>query len=115
METHTSPPSPVPQKALDHLRLKLEHERLRLTHALHKRIGGTNELLEGEPAGDDADIAERTTAPEVDERLHAQYEETLHAVEAAIARMENGSYGINVRTGEVIPLARLEAVPWATE
>jgi DnaK suppressor protein len=115
METHTSPASPVPQKLLDELRLKLEHERLRLTHALHHRGAGTNELPAGDPAGDEADIAERTARPEVDERLHAQYEETLRLVEAAIARMENGSYGINARTGEVIPAARLEAVPWAIE
>jgi DnaK suppressor protein len=114
MGTHSQPVNPIAQNVLDQLRVKLEHERLRLAHALEKKLG-RHELAEGDPAGDEADVAERTAEPEVALRLQHQYEETLRAVDAAIARMESGSYGINPRTGELIPIARLEAVPWATE
>ena len=106
--------SPVPQDTLERLRLRLEHERLRLSHELHKRAAAVDIPDSGDP-GDDADVAVRLGSPEVDERLRSQYETTLRAIDAAIERMENGSYGINPRTGEVIPVARLEAVPWATE
>ena len=114
MGTHSQPVNPIAQSVLDGLRLKLEHERMRLSHALGKRPV-RSELAEGDPAGDEVDVAERTAEPEVALRLQRQYEETLRAIDAAIARMEAGSYGINPATGELIPIARLEAVPWATE
>jgi DnaK suppressor protein len=36
----------------------------------------------------------------------------LREVRAALKRIEDGSYGICVYTGEEISLKRLEAVPW---
>jgi DnaK suppressor protein len=111
---HDSPRSPVPQQRLDALRLRLEHERVRLLGELDRRSRSV-EREESDPAGDDVDRTLRAGDPEVEARLEQQYRETLRAIDAAIARMENGSYGINVRTGEVIPVERLEAVPWAIE
>ena len=37
---------------------------------------------------------------------------TLRAIEAAIARLDDGTYGVCVRCGAQIPAERLEAVPW---
>jgi len=37
----------------------------------------------------------------------------LHEIDAALNRMEEGTYGICEGTGEPIPRARLEAQPWA--
>jgi DnaK suppressor protein len=39
--------------------------------------------------------------------------ETLTLVREALERIENGSYGKSVESGEPIEPARLEAVPWA--
>jgi DnaK suppressor protein len=115
MDTHAHEPrSPVPQATLDRLRLRLEHERIRLTEQIRK-LGGGREIPDGGDPGDDGDLAVRFGEPEVENRLHRQYQETLRAIDAAIERMEAGSYGINLRTGEVIPVERLEAMPWATE
>jgi DnaK suppressor protein len=37
----------------------------------------------------------------------------LEAIERAERRVDEGTYGISVDSGEPIPDARLEAVPWA--
>lgn len=37
----------------------------------------------------------------------------LMEIDAAIARIEDGTYGVCLATGKPIPEARLEAVPWA--
>jgi DnaK suppressor protein len=39
--------------------------------------------------------------------------EELDAVERAERRLAQGSYGISVESGQPIPDARLEAIPWA--
>lgn len=39
--------------------------------------------------------------------------DALYEVEAALSRIEDGSYGICEMTGKTIPAARLRAVPWA--
>jgi DnaK suppressor protein len=38
---------------------------------------------------------------------------TLRAVEAALVRIDDGTYGYCVRCGAEIPAERLEAVPWS--
>ena len=37
----------------------------------------------------------------------------LYEVDAALKRIEGGTYGICERTGKPVPLARLVAIPWA--
>ena len=39
-------------------------------------------------------------------------QEGLYEVDAALKRIEDGSYGFCELTGKPIPLARLEAIPW---
>jgi DnaK suppressor protein len=39
--------------------------------------------------------------------------EDLAAIERAERRLEQGTYGISVESGEPIPDARLQAIPWA--
>ena len=40
-------------------------------------------------------------------------ERELEAIERAEQRVEEGTYGISVESGEPIPDGRLEAIPWA--
>ena len=37
----------------------------------------------------------------------------LSSVEDALARMDNGTYGVSAHTGEPIPFERLHVLPWA--
>jgi DnaK suppressor protein len=50
---------------------------------------------------------------EVDDALRVQLRGELEALERAEQRLEEGSYGFSVETGDPIPAERLEAVPWA--
>jgi DnaK suppressor protein len=45
--------------------------------------------------------------------LRIRLQETLHQVEAALQRLNDGSYGKCTRCGEQISTARLEALPYA--
>jgi DnaK suppressor protein len=63
-----------------------------------------------ENSGDQAADLERA---ETDEGLRQELKSTLEAIERAEARLEGGTYGISVISGEPIPDGRLEALPWA--
>ena len=45
--------------------------------------------------------------------LTTQHQRTLAEIDAALARMDAGTYGLSVTTGEPIPLERLRLIPWA--
>ena len=47
--------------------------------------------------------------------LSAGARATVEKIDAALSRIEKGTYGICERTGKSIPKARLQAIPWATE
>ena len=38
----------------------------------------------------------------------------LEEVNRALERLDDGTYGLDIQTGESIPVARLRALPWAT-
>ena len=52
---------------------------------------------------------------ERDLALSAQARETIEDIDAALARMKDGTYGYSVVSGFPIPRERLKALPWATE
>lgn len=60
-----------------------------------------------------ADTATELFEQERDEGLADRLREQLEAIEAAERRLEAGSYGLSVESGEPIPDARLEAIPYA--
>lgn len=61
------------------------------------------------PADEATDVFE----DERDEGLAESLRETLAAIERAEQRIEDGTYGRSVESGEPIPDERLEAIPWA--
>ena len=64
----------------------------------------------GKRVGEGTSIAiERFT----DVAVHGQLVQQLAAVEAAIGRLDDGSYGVCERCGTRIPEERMEVVPWA--
>jgi DnaK suppressor protein len=50
---------------------------------------------------------------ELSEGLGERLREELYAIERAEQRLAEGTYGISVESGEQIPDARLETIPWA--
>jgi RNA polymerase-binding transcription factor DksA len=50
---------------------------------------------------------------ERDQSLIDRLQEELEAVARAERRLEEGTFGVSVESGEPIPDGRLEAVPWA--
>ena len=63
--------------------------------------------------GDMFDSAEPLTKEGTDESIRAELLERLAAIERAEQRLEDGSYGFSIRSGQEIPDDRLEVDPAA--
>ncbi|HET6641653.1 MAG TPA: TraR/DksA C4-type zinc finger protein [Gaiellaceae bacterium] len=86
---------------------------------LHKENLGTlveetGELVSGSADQHMADTATETVDREIDYTLEEHDERLLEAIDAALARIDAGTYGICVNCGRPIAPERLEAMPWAT-
>jgi DnaK suppressor protein len=86
---------------------------------LHKENPGsleeqTGELVSGSADQHMADTATETVDREIDYTLEETDGRLLAAIDAALARIESGTYGICVNCGAQIASERLEAMPWAT-
>ena len=95
-------------------RTLLRAERSRVEGLLRDTAGAGQEDRDAanEP-GEIADPAERLTAEEVDDAVAVGLRERLDALDRAERRLEDGTYGVSVRSGLPIPDARLEADPAA--
>jgi RNA polymerase-binding protein DksA len=104
---------------LDHFRFELERERKRLRAALDT-VNHRGSLVEetGDLAiGTDdhlADSASETFMRELDDGLGENAEQLLAQIEAALARIDAGTYGVCLVCGRPIGEERLSAVPYAT-
>ncbi len=100
-------------------RSALEGERDRLRHAL-QTVNHQGSVLEetGDLAigsGDHiADTASETYMRELDGGLEENTEHVLAEIEAALGRIDEGTYGTCIRCGREIGAERLDAVPYAT-
>ena len=97
-----------------HARELLQRERKRVESALADltRVK-ESEIAEVEVATDPSDDAEVIEEEQVDQAIERQLREELEAIERAEKRLEEGTYGFSVESGEAIPAKRLEAIPWA--
>lgn len=105
----------------DEFRRLLEQERERLAKSiafLHSENPGdmADETGELATANDNhlGDMAAVTFDRELDEGLEEGAQQTLDEIDAALARIEGGTYGRCEADGEQIPVERLRALPWAT-
>ena len=74
----------------------------------------TGELVSGSADQHMADTATETVEREIGNTLEEHDERLLGEIDAALGRIENGTYGKCVNCGAQIPVERLEAMPWAT-
>ena len=63
---------------------------------------------------DSGDMSQSLFTREVDATVEQQVGRRLQAVERALEKIEEGTYGLSDESGEPIPRGRLEAVPEAT-
>ena len=106
----------------DEYRRLLEEERTRLAGAveyLHTDSSGTLEDELGEIGGQGVDnhpgdMASATYDRELDEGLEEGAQQTLREIDAALQRIEDGTYGYCEETDEPIGVKRLDARPIAT-
>jgi len=104
---------------VERFREELQAERARLLAAIatvdhpQSLADETGDLSIG---ADDhiADSATETFMRELDDSLEENAEHLLSEIEAALQRMEDGTYGMCAVCGRPISTERLEAVPYAT-
>ena len=96
-------------------------ERRRVEHALatlrQEHPGSLDEEVEEIGATNDNHLAETATATlgrEIDYTLGENSGHVLTAIDAALKRIEDGTYGTCVTCGGEIRRERLEATPWVS-
>lgn len=101
-------------------RARLLEERERLVQAvdfLERENPGSiaDELGDIVTAGDDnlGDTASATYERELDQSLEEGAQQTLIAIDDALRKIEDGTYGICEVCGKPIGAGRLAAIPWA--
>jgi DnaK suppressor protein len=91
--------------------LEQERERIERRLAQLRTPSGGEELSDVDQHL--ADEATDLTQQETDEGLAEDLDERLGEIERAEKRLEEGTYGLSVESGEPIPDGRLELIPWA--
>ena len=95
----------------DEARRLLHAERDRLTQLLSAETEAVEAQRDEDPAASDA--AKAITDRQIEESELEQVRAQLAEIDAALERIEDGTYGVSEVSGEPIPDERLRAVPWA--
>ena len=105
----------------EEFRTALLEEKQRVEHAIAtlraEHPGSLDDEVEEVAATSDNHLAETATATlgrEIDYTLGDNAEQVLSEIDAALQRIEDGTYGTCTSCGCEIPRARLEANPWAS-
>jgi RNA polymerase-binding protein DksA len=108
------------ESTLTRLRLRLEEEQVQLERMIEEfdrqrelsRLAETGSEHNADP--DNADGGSLAFEMEMDLSIEQNAKELLEKVCRALKRMDEGIYGVCEVSGKPIPLARLEALPYAT-
>jgi DnaK suppressor protein len=115
MSMKVNPRSGLTDEQLSALRAQLMKARREIfARARRWRIPGEGDPLEqGTPIGDAGDLAELSHEQALSVELGEADRRRLHDIDDALARADQGSYGICEATGEPIGFDRLAVEPWA--
>ena len=96
---------------LETARQRLLDERARLQRQLDaveedRSVDGPIDMLGGDAAAD-------TSSATNELNMRSDLEHSIHEVDAALRRVDEGTYGIDEETGEPIDPERLDAIPTA--
>ena len=97
--------------------LKMRNILVKRRDALRKALAGDLSMLKelrGHFAGDVVDAALDSAQDEISSQLAEVESRELSSIEKALERMRDGTYGICGACGSTIPVARLNALPYAT-
>ncbi|MEO6323846.1 MAG: TraR/DksA family transcriptional regulator [Thermoanaerobaculia bacterium] len=97
---------------IERARKVLLEKREELLQDLIKNREVSEETID-ESAQDMADRATSAYTKEFAYSLSESDRKTLVLIEAALLRIDNGTYGVCVHCGEVVQEKRIDAVPWA--
>ncbi len=90
---------------------------LRRREALRKALAGDLSLLKElaeQSQGDLVDFALDSSQDEITSQIAEAESRELASIDMALQRMRDGSYGVCEACSKPIPMARLEALPYAT-
>ncbi|MFN0091468.1 MAG: TraR/DksA family transcriptional regulator [Acidimicrobiales bacterium] len=113
--------SPFPAEFLQAQRQLLLEERAKYVKSADSLRAEADALVNEREPGDvqfDEESGEGDTLAVERERdlaLSAQARALVEQIDAALKRLDDGSYGICIHSGQPIPQERLEAIPWAQE
>ncbi len=97
--------------------LKMRQLLLKRRDALRKALDGDLSLLKefgNQTSGDVVDFALDSVQDEISSQLAEVESRELASIENALERMRKGRYGLCEHCGAKIPMARLNALPYAT-
>jgi DnaK suppressor protein len=103
---------PMNKRDLKRFKTALEQKRDAIVNATGKKPHWDN--MEDTRHGDFVDQASDDNEVHVNLRLLQIDAKLLRAIEAAIERIDNGTYGICTVCEQEISVARLKAVPWTS-
>lgn len=94
---------------------KLQQKLISRREELRNRLNGGHSYdndsgLHGE--GDAGDVADYNSSSELNIRLEAMEYDEIQEIDMALQKFDEGTYGICEVSGEAIPIARLEALPF---
>lgn len=113
--------NPFPEEFVNGQRELLLVERARYVKSADALKAEADSLMSEREPGDvqfDEESGEGDSLAVERERdlaLSAQARAAVELIDAALARIEAGTYGICIHSGQPIPIERLEAIPWAME
>ncbi len=114
MARHEKAERPLSAKQLAHFRQRLNQEHARIM-GLFQSAALDADRPPGMPDPHDVgDEANEATTSDLRIGLSEADERMLEQIDGALRRIELGTYGVSEVTGDPIPVARLEAVPWAS-
>jgi DnaK suppressor protein len=91
------------------IRVALREERARLLAELAEAIQVPGQMTYGSQAAAASEVFDQQR----DLALRERARQHLELVDAAVARLDAGTYGVCLRCAKPIAPARLEALPWA--
>jgi RNA polymerase-binding transcription factor DksA len=117
--TTAAPPAPLTAAQCELLERRLLEERRRVLRALERmgRLDAESGATEGGRMPTHlAELGSETMQDTIDGVLSAHESRTLAEIDAALRRLYQhpDRFGLDEVTGEPIPFARLDILPWAT-
>jgi DnaK suppressor protein len=100
------------KKKLDHFKKKLLDAKNQILNS--GVLSNYEDLhIKSDDLADEADLASNTINQQVSFSIRDREMNKLKRIDAALGRIEDGSYGFCLESGEEIEAKRLETQPWA--